>query len=347
LVQFSDGKNSLKIRETLKTGERGKSRLGTNKSKSLFNLVLLLFLLADPASGASHRVHTSALFDRDQPGITAADFLKIGIGAKARGMGGAFVGLADDPSAVYWNPAGLSQLDRSQAMFMHDRWAQDIRYEYLGCAFPIDHRNAVAIGVVLLHMGEILGYDENDKPTSFFSAYDAAMLLGYSRRISSRLSLGWTAKGILEKLEDEKAHAAAFDMGFFYDSSILSFGMSLRNLGTRLKFLEKKHPLPTCLRVGIAFKALNNHLLLSTDADLLTDSAPVSRHGIEYNFRNVLFARGGVKYNTQDQSSPGSTTPTAGGGIKVSKLQLDYSYCSANFMGNLHNFSLTYRFASE
>ena len=321
--------------------------MGTNKSKTLFNLVLLLFFLADPPSGANHRVHASALFDRGQPGATAADFLKIGIGAKARGMGGAFVGLADDPSALYWNPAGLSQLDRPQAMFMHDRWVQDIRYEYLGCAFPIDHRNAVAIGVVLLHMGEILGYDESDEPTSFFSAYDAAILLGYSRRISSRLSLGWTGKGILEKLEDERAHAAAFDLGLFYDSPVLSFGISLRNLGTELKFSEKKHPLPTGLKVGVAFKALNDHLLLTADTDLLTDCPPGSRHGIEYNFRNVLFVRGGVKYNTQNQSSPGSTTPTAGGGIKVSKFQLDYAYCSANFMGNLHNFSLIYRFASE
>ena len=311
------------------------------------NLLLLLFLLANSAFGVDHRVHTSAFFDRDQPGITAAGFLKIGIGAKARGMGGAFVGLADDPSALYWNPAGLSQLECPQVMFMHDRWAQDIRYEYLGCAFPIDPRNAVALAVVFLHMGEILGYDENDKPSSFFSAYDAATLLGYSRRISPRLSLGWTVKGILEKLENEQAHAAALDVGFFYDSPTLSFGISLRNLGTKLKFVEKEHPLPTSLGVGIAVRTLNNHLLLSTDADLLTDSPPASRHGIEYNFRNVLFARGGVEYNTQNQNSPGLTTPTVGGGIKVSEFQLDYSYSSVNFMGDLHNFSLIYRFASE
>jgi hypothetical protein len=335
------------IRGTLKTGGRGKPGLWTNKGRPFFNLVLLLFLLAVPTSGANHRVHTSAFFDQDQPGATAADFLKIGIGAKARGMGGAFIGLADDPSALYWNPAGLSQLEYPQIMFMHDRWAQDIRYEYLGCAFPIDPSSTVAFAVVFLHMGEILGYDENDKPTSFCSAYDAAMLLGYSRRISSRLSLGWTAKGILEKLEAEKAHAAAFDMGLFYDSPTLSVGISLRNLGTKLKFVNKEHPLPTSLKAGIAIKALNDHLVLSTDADLFTVFPPASRHGIECNFLNVLFVRGGVECETQNQNSPGSTTPTVGGGIKVSKFQLDYSYSSVNSMGNLHNFSLIYKFASE
>ena len=318
-----------------------------NRSRSLFNLVPLLFLLANSASGTSHAVHTSAFFDRDQPGATAANFLKIGIGARARGMGGAFVGLADDPSAVYWNPAGLSQLDCPQVLFMHDRWAQDIRYEYLGYALPIDARNSVAIAAVFLHMGEILGYDENDKPTSFFSAYDAAMLLGYSRRISSRLSLGWTAKGILEKMEDEKAQAAAFDLGLLYNSNILSFGLSLRNLGTKLKFMEKEHPLPTDLKAGIAFRALNGHLLLSTDMDLLIDSPPTFRHGIECNFQDILYARGGVEHRTQNQSSPSSTSPTVGGGIRISKLQLDYTYSSVKTLGDLHNFSLIYRFTSE
>jgi len=317
------------------------------KSGILFNSVLLFLFLAKSTSGSNHTVQTSAFFDRNQPGATAADFLKIGIGAKAGGMGGAFVGLADDPSAVFWNPAGLSQLDCSQLMFMHNQWAQDIRYEYLGYALPIDPKNTVAVAVMFLHMGEVLGYDENDNPTSFFSAYDAAISLGYSRKISSRLSLGWTAKGILEKLEDQKAQAAALDMGLLYDSRILSFGLSLRNLGTKLKFIDREHPLPADLKVGIVFKVLNNHLLLSTDIDFLTDTPSVFQHGIEYNFQNVLFVRSGVEYKTQNQSWPSSTTPAVGGGIRVSNLQFDYTYSSVKSLGNLHNFSLIYRFGSE
>ncbi|MCK4384918.1 MAG: PorV/PorQ family protein [candidate division Zixibacteria bacterium] len=318
-----------------------------NRSKTLFNLVLLFCLLANSAFGTNNTIHTSAFFDPNGPGSTAGNFLKIGIGAKAGGMGSAFVGLADDPSAIFWNPAGLSQLGCSQVMFVHNLWAQDIRYEYLGYALPIDPKNTVAVAFMFLHMGEILGYDENDKPTSFFSAYDAAMLLGYSRKISSHLSLGWTAKGILEKLEDQKAEAVAFDMGLFYDSHTLSFGLSLRNLGTKLKFIEKEYPLPTDLKVGIAFKALNNHLLLSTDIDFLTDTSPGLQQGIEYNFQNVLFIRSGVEYKTRNQSFGSSTIPAIGGGIRISKFQFDYTYSSVKSLGDLHNFSLIYRFASE
>jgi len=321
--------------------------LRANQSKTLFKLVLLFFLLANSVSGANHTVHTSAFFDRDGPGSTSANFLKIGIGAKAGGMGGAFVGLADDPSALFWNPAGLTQLGSPQAMFVHNQWAQDIRYEYLGYALPINPENTVAVAVMFLHMGEVLGYDENDEPTSFFSAYDAAMLLGYSRKISSHLSLGWTAKGILEKLDDLKAQAVAFDMGLFYDSYNLSFGLSLRNLGTKLKFIEKEHPLPTDLKVGIAFKALNNHLRLSTDIDFFTDTRPGFQQGIEYNFQNVLFIRSGVEYKTQNQSGESSIKPAIGGGIRISKFQFDYTYSSVKSLGNLHNFSLIYIFGSE
>jgi hypothetical protein len=321
--------------------------LGANRGKTLLNLAVFVLLAANSTSGAEHTVLTSAFLDQGQPGATAADFLKIGIGARAEGMGGAFVGLADDPSAIYWNPAGPSQLDCSQAMFMHNRWAQDIAYECLGYALPIDPENTVAIAVTFLHMGEILGYDQDDNPTSSFSAYDAAILLGYSREISAGLSLGATAKAILEKLEDEKAQAAAFDIGLFYDLSILSFGLSLRNLGTELKFVERKHPLPTDLRAGIAVRVLNDHLLLSTDIDFLTDAPPEFRQGIECSFQNILFARGGVEYKTQNHSSPPLTRPTVGGGVRISNLQFDYTYSSARYLGDLHNFSLTYRFTSE
>ncbi len=337
----------MKLGKALKINGREKGDLGVGRGKILLNVVLFLLLFADSTSGADGTILSSAFLDQGQPDATAASFLKIGIGARAEGMGGAFVGLADDPSAVYWNPAGLSQLNCSQVMFMHHRWAQDITYECLGYALPIDPKNTVAIAVTFLHMDEILGYDQDDNPTSCFSAYDAAILLGYSREISPHLSLGGTAKAILEKLEDEKAQAAGFDIGLLCDLSILSFGLSLRNLGTKLKFVERKHPLPTDLRAGIALRVLNDHLLLSTDIDFLADTPPEFRQGIECSFQDVLFARGGVEYKTQDQSSPPLTRPTVGGGVRISNLQFDYTYSSVKYLGDLHNFSLIYRFASE
>ena len=70
------------------------------------------------------------------PGTTVADFLNIGIGARASGMGGAFTGLADDASAIYWNPGGLTQLQRPETMGMYTVWLADTSYQFVGGAGP-------------------------------------------------------------------------------------------------------------------------------------------------------------------------------------------------------------------
>ena len=125
-----------------------------------FILIFILMLLFFFSS------QSSAFFNQDQTGTYSADFLNIGVGAKAAAMGNAYVGLANDVTAIYWNPSGLVQLAEPQIIFSHTRWFSDIRYEYLGLALPLSSRNVVAGGVMYLHMGTTLGYDDQDQPTS-------------------------------------------------------------------------------------------------------------------------------------------------------------------------------------
>src|SRR5262245_26116582 len=61
------------------------------------------------------------------PGITSANFLKLGIGPRAAAMGDAQVGLADDVYATYWNPAGLAQLQNRESGFVQTQYIQDIQ----------------------------------------------------------------------------------------------------------------------------------------------------------------------------------------------------------------------------
>ncbi|MCK5738648.1 UPF0164 family protein, partial [bacterium] len=75
--------------------------------------------------------------DISKTGMSAASFLEIGVGARALGMGGAFVGIADDASALYWNPGGLPEIPRPEFIFMHSEWLADMDYDYLGLVLPL------------------------------------------------------------------------------------------------------------------------------------------------------------------------------------------------------------------
>ena len=70
------------------------------------------------------------------PGTTAANYLKIGVGARATAMGGAFTAIADDATALYWNPAGLSQIKGKQLSASYNSWFAGINQGYLSLVFP-------------------------------------------------------------------------------------------------------------------------------------------------------------------------------------------------------------------
>src|SRR5258706_15883429 len=69
------------------------------------------------------------------PGTTAANFLKLGIGPRAIAMGNAQVGLANDVYATYWNPAGLADLETPEAGFVQNQYIQDVSEGYLAFAY--------------------------------------------------------------------------------------------------------------------------------------------------------------------------------------------------------------------
>ena len=84
-----------------------------------------------------------ALAAAGKPGFA---FLKVGIGARAMGMGSAYVALADDPTAVYWNTAGLAGSEDAQVTVMHNEWIQDFRQEFAAVSRPLG-KGAAGFGI--------------------------------------------------------------------------------------------------------------------------------------------------------------------------------------------------------
>jgi len=306
------------------------------------SLFLLFFLLVHSLNADK----SWGFLDEGLRGTTGANFLKIGVGARASGMGGAFVGIADDATSIYWNTAGLSQLNQQEIVFVHNEWYQDIKYEYLGYSLPIKSKSTVGFSLTYLNLGEFQGYDGLDNPTSDFSAYGAVFCLAYAYRVSNSVSLGMGLKGIQEKLENEKASSLALDFGFIYRSGKFSLGMAYTNLGNSMKFIQEKEPLPSKFTFGVGYKIFQDRVRLAWDLDFPKDDKPILKQGVEYGYQESIFLRSGYEYKTSTQNLEG-TGLSLGGGFKFSDWEVDYTYSPNQKLGGSHRISLAYRFGSK
>jgi hypothetical protein len=88
-------------------------------------------------------------------GTASVQFLKIGVGARAGAMGESFVAIANDASALYWNPAGISQFDANQVMFSHTAWLVDVQHEFLGAVYHLSADDAVGLSLTMLHTDDM------------------------------------------------------------------------------------------------------------------------------------------------------------------------------------------------
>src|ERR1017187_606975 len=113
------------------------------------------------------------------PGTTSANFLKLGIGPRAVGMGEAQVGLADDVYAAYWNPAGLAQLQNREAGFVQTQYFQDIQSQYAAYAHPHPTLGTFAGSFTYFNVGKFDAFDAEGQPTGQVGAADAAFALSY------------------------------------------------------------------------------------------------------------------------------------------------------------------------
>ncbi len=229
-------------------------------------------------------------------GTTSAEFLKIGVGARASSMGSSFCALADDATAIYYNPAGLAQLKKDELYLMHNQWFQGINQEYLVLAFPRQN-SSFAFSVNYLSMTEIEKRSSaTSKPEDTFTSSDGALTLSYAKAFNENLSIGINLKGIREVIYNLEATGYAIDLGLLYTFPRINLALVIQNIGTEIKFKEKAFPLPLTYKVGIAIKVLKN-IILTLEGKKEKD-ADISYHfGVESYLFNLLALRAG--YNSK------------------------------------------------
>ncbi|MDT8324249.1 MAG: PorV/PorQ family protein, partial [Bacteroidota bacterium] len=148
-------------------------------------------------------------------GTTAAQFLGIGVGPRAVAMGGAYVAMGDDASAMYWNPGGLSRIGHSQVVASHTGWLVDTDLNWVGLTLALDASNAIGISLTQLDYGEekVRTVVMPEGTGARWTAQDLAFTITYARSLTDRFSIGGSFKYITQQIWNESASTIAFDVG--------------------------------------------------------------------------------------------------------------------------------------
>lgn len=312
-------------------------------------------------------------------GTTSAQFLKIGAGARAVAMGDAFVAIANDASALYWNPAGISRLGQFDAVLVHNEWLAGINFDYAGLTFSLGDIGTIGASITTLTTGEMLVRTlQNPEGTGEkFAIGDIAVGLSYARSLTDRFSIGFTGKYIRQKIWLMHASSIAFDIGVLFDTQLegLRIGMSISNFGNNMRmeggnalrfydedpimygnndkvpaYLKTEHwPLPLIFRVGIGWdliKTATSNLVLAIDAIHPNDNPERVNCGVEYVWNHFLALRAGYKSLFAPDAEEGLAV---GGGLRLRipsgmKLHLNYAYSDYGRLEQAQRFSLGLEF---
>ncbi len=280
-------------------------------------------------------------------GNTAADFLNIGVGARPASLGGAFTSVADDASAAYWNPGGLSNVNSPQLILSHFSWYQDMYYEYLAAAYPVRNNLTLAVNLSYLSYGTIEGYDEFDNPTGELSStYDMAVGFSAGYKATDHLSFGLTAKYIIISLAGENASAVAADAGVRYTHGISNFGAAISNIGSQINFGNESEKLPVSARIGYSIKPFDDLLMGGLDIEKQFQGDFSIKNGYELCFESRYFIRAGYAYTFGQDGREFGQTPSFGIGAILGPAAFDYTFSFQEKYSSesIHRFSVLFAF---
>ena len=269
----------------------------------------------------------------------AARYLRIGVGARALGMGGAFVAVADDASACYWNPAGLVQLKNKEVQAMYSLLSIDRKYNFLNYAQPLKDDRCFGVSVVDFGVGDIRETKSpEDKNIGMFDDQENALIVSYAGNMENGLLLGGNLKYITQSMNPsegkQSAYGISIDMGMLWKAKPnLTVGLLLQDVGGSLKWnTGHKDRLPVVIKAGTAYRLMDNNLLLAFDVEKVAHNKKSRLHlGGEYNLNeNIAFRLGVI--------SAYDTFPTAGLSLKFPLLLftkqtfcIDYAFAPDTF----------------
>ncbi len=334
--------------------------------KILILLIVFSFTVVSFAGDAARR------------GTSGADQLLIPVGARSIATAGAFLANTHGVEAIYYNPAGLGSMTGTEAMFDYSKYIADINISYLAVGTNLGDIGSIALSYKNIGFGDIpiTTYDNPDGTGETYSPSYVTLGLTYSKELTDRVIAGVTMKVIHEGIQNTTANGWALDFGVQYNfNKQLSLGVVVANIGDNMKYagadlqqrtlipgsalgsgtgvytpITEEFEIPSYFDLSASYKFMfdaNNSLSLAAAFRNNNNLDDIVRGGIEYDFMNMLYLRGGYNYYTGNQDNYIYDYALGAGvywemvdGVKI-KFDYAFRHVKENALGSSNVFTLT------
>jgi hypothetical protein len=276
-------------------------------------------------------------------GKTGMSFLKVGVDARAMGMGGAYTALTSDASATYWNPAGLVNAKSSNVLFNHNEWIEDVRGEFAALSL-VGKKSAWGMHVRSFSLGGIeVRSIPSDEPVEETSSHNISAGLSYARRIGSDVDLGVTLKYLFEKIYIESASGYAVDFGLIYRSPVphLRLGAAIQNIGKMNELQQEATKLPVITRLGALYNL--NLVRDVASANVAVDFVKPTQENARFHFGAEFLVYQQIAIRAGFAQGYEARQLSFGAGILRSAIRLDYAVTPFDDdLGVTHRFTVNF-----
>jgi long-subunit fatty acid transport protein len=341
-------------------------RIFSKKQLACKAMAKQLFIYLFVCFSASLTAQVLPTFGNSRTGGSGMQFLKIPNDARSTAMSGAVVGITNDASAMFWNPAGITKVDtgRFNLQVANTRYYANARGNAFGMVYRPGKYRYFGFQAQSLNYGDMEETTEWQPYGTGRNVLVSNVLLGltYAQVLTDNFSFGVNAKWAHEGIADVRINNILFDLGLIYNIGLMHsrFGVSFSNFGVNvapsgtlslLKLTGEQQvqsfssiSVPSAFRIGGAFDPIHtpSHMLtVAAQLNHPTDNNESLAIGSEYGYKNLLFLRSGYEVGSDEALR----APTAGLGLALNRnfgsFRFDYGFSSKTRLGNLHRITLS------
>lgn len=351
------------------------------KKSKFWSMSICAVVIIFAAMDATAQVNPSELaYDTDvnRRGTSAGAMLEIGVGARAEALGGAFVAVADDPSALYWNPAGITNIPAVSVQASKAEWFVDTNFNVVDLIVPLPMASS-AIGV---HVA-MLDYGTNPVRTVFrpegtgeeYTANDFVAGVYWALAITDRVSVGLGGKYFQQTIWHTKGSTVGIDLSILFETPLkgLKIGGTISNLGPQfglsgrdltrvadvdgrkdtyfnndnlaIQWATEEYPLPLLFRFGMAYEwtlSENNSILVAGTMNHPSNNVETIDVGVEAKLMNIGYLRAGYRSLFADYAADGLTL---GAGLRykilgAAVITLDYAWTDWSVLSSVNRYTV-------